>query len=101
MWPPHNECAWYDIITVTLCVLQDNSEWIFGTYNIKLTLSTTILNACTKKVWKLIEYTTYIFVHVCICTYKCRYVYLDITIYIYVGGGMYVYWFGLMAYKPL
>ena len=26
--------------------------------------STTILNACTNEVWKLIEYTTYIFIYI-------------------------------------
>ena len=31
--------------------------------------STTILKACTKKVWKLIESTTYLFLHICLCIY--------------------------------
>ena len=31
--------------------------------------STTILNACTKKVWKIIEYTTYIYIYIYIYIY--------------------------------
>ena len=34
--------------------------------------STTILNACTEKVWNLIEYTTYIYIYVCVCV--CLYI---------------------------
>ena len=32
---------------------------------------TTTLNACTKKVWKLIEGTTYIYIYVCVCVCAC------------------------------
>ena len=39
--------------------------------------STTILNACTKKVWKLIEGTIYIYIY--IYTYIYVYVYIEQT----------------------
>ena len=42
--------------------------------------STTILNACTKKVWKLIECTTYVHVH----NYTHTHIYIYIYIYIYI-----------------
>ena len=39
--------------------------------------STTILNACTKKVWKLIECTTYTYIYI--------YIYIDISSRIYIN----------------
>ena len=68
-------------------------------------VSTIILNACTKKVWKLIEYTTYMqsymhtFIYMCvymyiyIYTYKYTHTHTHTHIYICIHMHIYVYFF--------
>ena len=43
--------------------------------------STTILNACTEKVWKLIEFTMYIHIHIHIYIHKYTNIYIHSSIY--------------------
>ena len=48
--------------------------------------STTILNSCTKKVWKLIEYTTYIYIYIydtSIGNWKNNYIY---NVFIFISA---------------
>ena len=62
--------------------------------------STTILNACTKKVWKLIEGTIYIYIYIYIYVWMRRaylhsdvlYIYIYIYIYTHRRVYMYTYW---------
>ena len=49
--------------------------------------STTISNACTKKVWKQIECTTYVCIYICIYIYIYNFTY----IYIYIYDFTYIY----------
>ena len=55
--------------------IGQSSHKMYSTNILNFQESMTILNACTKKVWKLIECTIYIYIyiyiyiHVCVCMY--------------------------------
>ena len=70
--------------------------------------STTIWNACTNKVWKLIEGTTYISVcvniYIYICKYVCVFIYVLVCVcvcvcvymYKYIGVYVFLFYFGIL-----
>ena len=60
--------------------------------------SMTILNACTKKFWKLIEGATYIFIIKC-CGSSIRYKHRTIKLGARKGTSLWM--FGIMAYETL
>ena len=73
------------------------SHKIYSNNILNVQESTPILNACTKKVWKLIEFTTYTHTHTHTQTYIFRLELVDeVTIYIciYIYIYIYIYIFG-------
>ena len=74
--------------------IGQSSHNVYSNNIVNLQESTTVLNACTKNVWKLIEYIyeyIYIYIYICVCVCVCvcmwvfcMYIYIYIYIYIYV-----------------
>ena len=64
--------------------IGQSSHKMYGNNILNFQEATTILNACTKKVWRLIEYTKYIYIYIYIYIYLSIYIYIYIDIYICV-----------------
>ena len=93
-----NCCCSYSFEPEIIKIAQ-SSHKMYSNNILNFRESTTILNACTKKVWKLIEGTTYICVSVCVCIYiyVCVFIYIYIYIYIY----LYIYIIKKKTTKPI
>ena len=62
--------------------IGQSSHRIYRNNILKFQETTTSLNACTKKVWKLINSTTYVCIYIFVCV--CVYIYIFVCVYIYM-----------------
>ena len=75
--------CWFDPEIIKIAQSSDN---IYCSKILNFQESTTILNANTKKVWKLMVCTSYIYIYiyVCVCVCVCVYVRVCVCVHIYI-----------------
>ena len=88
----YSKCCCSCLFEPEIIEIGQSSHKMYSNNILNFQECTTILNACTKKVWKLIEGTTHTHTHTHIYIYIYIYICLYIYIYIYIYNAYDVIW---------
>ena len=91
----YSNCCCSCSFELEIIKIGQSSHKIYSNNILNFQEPATILNACTKKVWNLMENTTYMRVFMlrqaCMCLYHVQFLFLNIYIYIYIHIYIYIY----------